>query len=114
MVMNMTKCPMCEKGVLKKKKIEEKMFGMSLGKFTAEVCDKCGESFLDEEAMKKIELKAKELGIWGMAKNIKIVKTGNSLSLRIPAKIARFLNLNEGENVLLYPEGKKKIVVEVT
>ncbi|UCF08518.1 MAG: AbrB/MazE/SpoVT family DNA-binding domain-containing protein [Thermoplasmata archaeon] len=110
----MTKCPMCEKGVLKKKKIEEKMFGISLGKFTAEVCDKCGESFLDENAMRKIEEKAKELGIWGLAKDIKIVKSGNSLSVRIPAKIARFLELYEGKDVLLYPEGKKKIIVEVT
>ena len=110
----MTKCPICEKGLLKKKKIEEKMFGISLGNFTAEVCDKCGESFLDEDEMKKIELKAKELGIWGLAKNIKIVKTGNSLSVRIPAKIARFLSLNEGENVLLYPEGNNKIIVEMT
>jgi YgiT-type zinc finger domain-containing protein len=110
----MTKCPICEKGTLKKKKIEEKMFGISLGRYTAEVCVKCGESFLDEDSMKKIEAKAKELGIWGLAKNIKIVKTGNSLSVRIPAKIARFLGLHEGEDVLLYPEGKDKIIVEVT
>lgn len=110
----MTKCPICEKGLLKKKRIEEKMFGISLGRFAAEVCDKCSESFLDEDAMKKIEEKAKELGIWGLAKDIKIVKSGNSLSVRIPAKIVRFLELHEGKDVLLYPEGKKKIIVEVT
>lgn len=110
----MTKCPICEKGVLKKGQIEEEMFGISLGKFDAEICNKCGESFLSQDAMKTIEAKAKELGIWGLAKDMKIVKSGNSLSVRIPAKIAHFLDLHEGENVLLYPEGKKKIVVEVT
>jgi hypothetical protein len=110
----MIKCPICEKGMLKKKKIEEKMFGISLGKYNAEVCDKCNESFLDEDSVKKIEEKAKALGIWGLAKDIKIVKSGNSLSVRIPAKIARFLDLHEGKDVLLYPEGKKKIIVEVT
>ncbi len=113
-VMNMAKCPLCDKGTLKKGKIEEEMFGISLGKYDAEICDKCGESFLDDVAMKRIESKAKEIGIWGLAKNIKVVRSGNSLSVRIPAKIARFLNIKEGENVILYPEGKTKIVVEVT
>ncbi|MDO9536926.1 MAG: AbrB/MazE/SpoVT family DNA-binding domain-containing protein [Thermoplasmata archaeon] len=110
----MTKCPLCEKGALKKGKIEEEMFGVNLGKYDGEICDKCGESFLDQDAMLKIEAKAKELGVWGLAKNMKVVKSGNSLSVRIPAKIAHFLDIEEGENVLLYPEGKKKIVVEVT
>ena len=110
----MTKCPICDKGTLKKAKIEEEMFGISLGKYDADVCDCCDESFLDESAMQKIEAKAKELGIWGLAKKIKVVKSGNSLSVRIPAKVARFLDLHEGKNVLLYPEGEKKIIVEVT
>ena len=110
----MTKCPMCDKGTLKKGKVEEEMFGISLGKYDAEICDKCGESFFDQDAVQKMEAKAKELGIWGLAKNMKVVKSGNSLSVRIPAKIARFLNLKEGENVLLYPDGENKIVVEVT
>jgi YgiT-type zinc finger domain-containing protein len=110
----MAKCPICEKGTLKKGKIEEQMFGVSLGTFDGEICDECGESFLDEASMKKVETKAKDAGIWGLAKNIKVVKSGNSLSVRIPAKIARFLNIKEGEDVILYPEGKKKIVVEVT
>ena len=110
----MVKCPICEKGTLKKGKIEEEMFGISLGKYDGEICDKCGESFLDESAVKKIEAKAKDVGIWGLAKNIKVIKSGNSLSVRIPAKIARFLNIKEGEDVILYPEGKNKIVVEVT
>jgi len=109
----MTKCPMCDKGILKKGKVEEEMFGISLGKYDAEICDECGESFLSQDAVQKMEAKAKELGIWGLAKNMKVVKSGNSLSVRIPAKIAHFLNLKEGENVLLYPEGEKKIVVEV-
>jgi YgiT-type zinc finger domain-containing protein len=110
----MTKCPMCDKGTLKRGKVEEEMFGISLGKYDAEVCNKCGESFFSQEAMQKMETKAKELRIWGLAKNMKVVKSGNSLSVRIPAKIAHFLNLKEGENVILYPEGKTKIVVEVT
>jgi len=94
--------------------VEEEMFGISLGKFEGEICNKCGESFLDEEAMKKIENKAKEMGIWGLAKHIKVGKTGNSLSVRIPSKIAKFLKIEAGRDVVLYPEGDDKIIVEVT
>ncbi len=107
------RCPMCDKGTLKKGKVEEKMFGMSLGKYDAEVCDQCGESFFGEAEMEKMEAKAKELGVWGLAKSIKVVKSGNSLSVRIPSNIAKFLDLKEGEDVFLYPDGKNRIVVEV-
>ncbi|MFH0816623.1 MAG: AbrB/MazE/SpoVT family DNA-binding domain-containing protein [Methanobacteriota archaeon] len=110
----MSKCPVCGKGSLKKAQVEESMFGVPLGRYQGEVCDCCGESFLDETAMRKIEARAKELGIWGLSKNLKLIKTGNSLSVRIPAKIARFLELSEGKDVVLYPDGKKRIVVEVT
>lgn len=108
------KCPVCEKGNLIKKKIDEEMFGIHLGKFPAEVCDVCGESFVDEEVMKKIEERAKELGIWGLSKKLKVVKSGNSLVVRIPAEIAKFLGISAGNDITLYPEGKKKLVFEVT
>ncbi len=108
------KCPICEKGKLVKKKIDEEMFGIPLGRFPAEVCDACSESFVDGEAMEKIEERAKELGIWGLSKKLKVVKSGNSLVVRIPAEIARFFGISAGNDVLLYPEGKKKLVFEVT
>lgn len=116
MVINMKlkKCPVCDKGNLREDKIDEVMFGVPLGRFKAEVCDKCNESFVDESTMKKIEAKAKEEGIWGLAEKIKIVKSGNSLAVRIPAKIAHFLKLKEGEEIVLHPEGSSKIVLELT
>ena len=110
----MAQCPICDKGDLKKGKFEEKMFGISLGQYDAEVCDKGGETFFSTEAMEQMEARAKELGIWGLAKNLKVVKSGNSLSVRIPAKVAKFLNIKEGENVVLYPDGKNRFVVEIT
>ena len=110
MVINMKTCPICEKGNLREGIIEEEMFGVPLGKFKAEICDKCNESFIDEDSMKQIEKKAKELGIWGLAEKIKIVKSGNSLAVRIPAKIVHFLKLREGEEVVLHPDGKRKMV----
>ena len=82
----MAKCPVCGTGTLRKGKVEETMFGIVIGKFPGEICSNCNETFLDEETMKKVEKKAKEIGIWGISKKIKIVRSGNSLSIRIPAK----------------------------
>ena len=89
------------------------MFGVDLGEYPALVCDSCGESFVDQDAMKKIEAKAKELGLWGLAKKVSIAKSGNSLVVRIPADLARFLQLKGGEDALVRPEGRGKIVVEL-
>ncbi|MEW5937081.1 MAG: AbrB/MazE/SpoVT family DNA-binding domain-containing protein [Candidatus Thermoplasmatota archaeon] len=110
----MARCPICGKGKLQIGEIEEEMFGVSLGAYSAEICDECGETFLDQDAMQEIERKAKTLGVWGLAKSAKITKSGNSLSVRIPARIAQFLGLKEGKDIILYPDGKRKIILEVT
>lgn len=105
------KCPICEKGNLKKAKIKEYMFGVYLGEYRAEVCTFCKESFTDRATTKNIEEKAKKLGIFGLAKKTKITRTGNSLAIRIPKDIINFLKLKEGKETYIYPE-KNKIIIE--
>ena len=105
------KCPMCEKGDLKKGKIKETMFGIYLGEFPAEICSKCNESFTDEKTTKAIQEAAKKKGIWDLGKKTKITKTGNSLAVRIPKKIADFLKLKEGKEAYIHPE-KNKLIIE--
>ena len=100
------KCPICEKGKLKKGKIREVMFGVDLGEFPAEVCEECEESFTDIETTKRIEEEAKKRGIWGLGVKTKVTKTGNSLAIRIPKKIAEFVNLKEGEEAYIHPDSK--------
>ena len=107
------KCPVCGKGQLHRSKVHEEMFGVDLGEYPAEICDSCGESFVDQDAMKKIEARAKEMGLWGLAKKVSIAKSGNSLVVRIPAELARFLRLKGGEEALVRPDGREKIVVEL-
>ncbi|MGI0148363.1 MAG: YgiT-type zinc finger protein, partial [Thermoplasmata archaeon] len=51
----MAQCPVCGKGKLRRGKVREQMFGVDLGEYPAEICDSCGESFVDQKAMKKIE-----------------------------------------------------------
>ena len=109
----MKKCPICDSGKLKRGEIEEKMFGISLGRYDAEICDTCGESFVDEATMRMIEAKARELGIWGIAKKIKVVRSGDSLAIRIPLDIAKLFNLHEGKEIFLYPEGTTKLALEI-
>lgn len=105
------KCPICEKGILKKGKIRENMFGFDLGEYPAEICTGCGESFTDEKTTRAIEEAAKKKGIWNLGKKTKITKTGNSLAIRIPAEIANFLKLKEGSEAYIHPE-KDKIIIE--
>ena len=105
------KCPICEKGTLKNGKIKETMFGVYLGEFSAQICNRCGESFTDEKTTKEIEEIAKKEGLWGLGKKTKITKTGNSLAVRIPKDIADFLNLKEGNEAYIHPE-KNKLVIE--
>ena len=104
------KCPICEKGILMKKKIKETMFGVYLGEFPAEVCTKCGESFTDIETTKKIEAVAKKKGIWGLGMKTKIMKSGNSLAVRIPKKIADYLNLKQGKEAFIQPQDHKLVI----
>ncbi len=107
-------CPVCEKGKLVRKKIEYKYKEWLFGKYDADVCDYCSEAFFTEKASYKIEQKAKELGVWGIEKKTKISHSGNSLIVRIPKAIATFIEIEEGEEVTIRPEGKKKFVVDAT
>ncbi|MBU2638227.1 MAG: AbrB/MazE/SpoVT family DNA-binding domain-containing protein [Nanoarchaeota archaeon] len=104
------KCPICNKGNLKKGKTKEYMCGVFLGDFPAVVCAKCKESFTDSATTKKIEKAAKEKGVWGLSAKTKITMAGNSLAVRIPKKIAEYLHLENSEEVMIYPENNKLIV----
>lgn len=109
----MTKCPSCGKGTLRKAMIEESMFGVRLGKFPGETCGACEETFLDESAMTELEERARKAGIWGLGRKLKVVRSGNSLVIRIPVELAEHMKLKAGTEVYVHPEGADRIVVEV-
>ena len=104
------KCPACGKGVLTRGRVQESMFGVHLGSFAAELCNKCGESFTDEKTTQAIHAAAKRKGLWGLGKQTRITKAGNSLAVRIPKDIAKFLNLKDGTEAYIHPEGGKLVV----
>lgn len=106
-------CPICEKGKMIKKKTKYMYNKLDFGGYDALVCNKCGETFFTEESSLEIEKKAKKLGIWGMEKKSKISYAGSSLIVRIPKSIAKFMRLTKGKDILIRPEGKKKLVVSL-
>jgi hypothetical protein len=105
-------CEECE-GRIVKKKVDYLFLGENLGKFPAEVCIKCGEQVFDEEVMDQITAITKDKGLWGLSKRAKIAKIGSSLGVTINKNIVDFLELHKGEEVTMYPESKKKLVIQV-
>ena len=106
-------CPLCEKGELVRSNINYTYQDWNFGDFEADVCNLCKEAFFTEESMITIEKKAKEIGVWGIERKTKIARSGNSLIVRVPKKIAKFLQLNEGDEVIIRPDGKKRFSVLV-
>jgi len=107
------KCPVCEKGELKLKKVSYQVYGFELGKFPAKVCSDCKEEWFDEATSKKIQDLEKKNGLFGLSKKSKISYSGNSLIVRIPESVAKFMNLKKQDEVIIHPEGKDKITVEL-
>ncbi|HJX05978.1 MAG TPA: hypothetical protein VJ461_04655 [Candidatus Nanoarchaeia archaeon] len=106
-------CAMCNKGKLKKKIVTYKVYGVELGKFPAYSCDKCKEEWFDEETAQKIEKLEKEKGLFGLSKETKISYSGNSLIIRIPNDLAKFMKLEKETPVLIHPEGGNRISIEI-
>lgn len=107
------RCPVCNKGVLRRGTIREEMFGVELGTYPGEICDRCGESFLSAASMDKIEERAKELGLWGLASKVKVARSGNSLVVRIPSALARYLKMKSGQEVLVAPDRGHRLILEL-
>ena len=106
------KCPVCEKGNLERKRIKERMYGFDLGTYNAKVCDKCGESFIGSKGVRKIEKKAKELGIWGLKKEARAHKVGGSVSVIISKRLADLVGIRANERIEMYPNGKKELIIK--
>lgn len=107
------KCYICGKGYLTKKVVNYNLYGVGIGKFNAEVCDKCGETFFDEDTSKKMTEAAKKKGLWGLQTKTKIGQSGTTLDVRLPKRIIEFLNLKKGKEVEIYPEGKNRLVISI-
>ena len=109
----MTTCYICEKGELKTKKAAYALYGILIGNFPAEICDSCGEIFFSEETSREITKATKAKGLWGISARTKIGKAGSTLDIRLPKKIIEFLNLKKGEEITVYPESKRRLIIDL-
>ena len=98
-------------GELKKSKIKVEFFGIDFGLRDGEVCRSCGAEYIDQEVMEEVELEVKNRG--GLERKVQIGKSGNSLILRIPVDIAKYLNLHHKSLVQLFPINKDRLEVEI-
>ena len=105
-------CEEC-RGKIARKMVDYILLGENLGKFPADVCAKCGEQVFDEEVSEKIDVIAKQKGLWGLQAKTRVGKIGNSFNVLINSKIAKFLELKKGEEVVVYPESKNKLVISI-
>jgi hypothetical protein len=86
---------------------------VSLGEFPAEVCSRCGEKVFDEKVSDEIDARAKQKRLWGLCATTRIHKIGASVGVIINAKIARFMHLKQGERVVVHPENRHKLTIEL-
>ncbi len=107
------KCVLCA-GILEEKNVEHKEMEISLGKFKALVCSSCNEVFYDSKIVDKIQTKSKQLGLFRLvAKKTKVAQVGNSLAVRIPKEIARFVGMYKEEEIKVIPRSKREILLEM-
>ena len=106
------KCIICS-GETIKKNVEYRESGVLLGTFSANICQKCGETYFDEKVAEKIQQKSKQMGLFGLAKKAKVAQIGNSIAIRIPKEIAEFLKLKKGKEVIIFPESKNDLHINI-
>ena len=108
----MRKCPICEKGMLKK--VEDITLEVEGYIFIAkgERCNQCHEEFpYEEETQKTIDI-ARRLGVWPEPLKLHrhLSKSGGGLILRIPTDLERQLGLNENIEIIISKMGNKIII----
>lgn len=104
-------CDECKKGILREKKVDYIILGKNLGKYDALVCGSCNETIFTGETFKAVEKKAKEKGLWGLARKTTIGTSGSSLDVKIPKSIVDFLGLKKGREAVVEPLGRNKIEI---
>ena len=64
-VKSVNRCPTCRRGTLQRRRLQEKVLGIELGRHAALVCDACGDSYVSRKVLKTLERRAKQVGLWG-------------------------------------------------
>ncbi|MBI5036537.1 YgiT-type zinc finger protein [Candidatus Micrarchaeota archaeon] len=108
------KCPLCDGGNLKRRKVEVEKYGTPVGLFAAEVCSGCGEQIFSSKEAAKIEAAIKKLGLWGVPVPSRVYKVGGNFVISLKKKVAESLGITSPREVILVPQvNRNRLVVEV-
>ena len=89
------KCPQC------KTNLEKVKFGIGYGiEVDSLHCKKCGFNITENNRLKTAISSLREQ----MSKEIKIVKIGTGLGIRLPNEVVKNYKLKKGEEIILKPE----------
>jgi Zn ribbon nucleic-acid-binding protein len=97
------KCPQCKSAV------KRVLFGVGYGVNVESLhCEKCGFNITKDERLKKALASLREQ----MAKEVKVIKVGTGLGVRLPNEIVKSFHLQKGKELLVKPEvdGVKLVV----
>src|SRR3989344_1121562 len=100
----MERCYECESGKLVKKNVEYTQYDVVIGKYPAEVCEKCGEVFFSSDTVRKIEQELKNRNLWGLGIKVQVGTSGNSLDIKLAKKLVNFFQLQKGQEVFIEPK----------
>lgn len=100
-------------GKLKKSRTEVEFYGIDFGIKECEVCTSCNTEYLSDDVLEEIEREIKERGIFGLERDIRVTKSGNSLVLRLPPDIVKFMGIHYNTIVRLFPSDKKRLEAEI-
>ncbi len=106
-------CPSCNAQTIRKK-VPYSLLGEQLGSFLADYCPRCKEHYFNKDVALQIEKIAKDKGLWNLKSKTKIDKVGNALAIRLNKRLVDYLSLKKGEEVVIYPESKNKIVIGIS
>ncbi|MCK4397425.1 MAG: hypothetical protein KAV25_00340 [Methanophagales archaeon] len=101
-------------GKLVEAMISVEHLGIDFGLRKGAVCTSCGDEYISDEVWEEIEKKAKELGLFGLERKVKVRKSGNSLVITLPPDIAEFLSVKPQTLVRLLPLEKGKLEIHVS
>ncbi len=100
-------------GALKWSECAVEFFGIDFDIRRCEVCTSCNAEYLDEETMKEIEQEVKKKKLFALEKTVTVTKSGNSLVMRLPPEITKFVNLHYKDALRIFPVSKNRIEVEL-
>ena len=100
-------------GKLKKAYTQVEFFGIDFGVRPCEVCSQCGSEYLNDETLQEIEKEVKRRKLFGLEKQARITKSGNSLVIRISPEIAKFSDIHYNDSVRMYPLAKNKLALDL-